>query len=312
MNMLEKFQATRTGFGVGLVEIGKNKDVTVLTADLADSTGVGSFRDSYPDRFFELGVAEQNLVTVASGMAAEGMTPFVSSYAVFSPGRNWEQIRTTICYNQQPVKIMSTHAGLNVGADGATHQALEDLALMRSLPGMIVLSPYDSESARLSAHYAYKIQRPVYIRLAREASPVFSGSRGLVTSIQRAHAGSDVTVLVTGPIAAEAWKAVQKLAPTISCDLLLVTSIKPLDVSRILASVRKTRAVVTIEEHQMAGGFGSAVAEVLAEKLPVPHEFVAVRDQFGQSGTAKELLRAYGLSSDSIIRAIKKVIRRKP
>jgi len=316
----------RKGFGEGLLAAGEaDSRVVGLCADLTESTQMHLFKNKFPERFIEMGVAEQNLVTVASGMAAMGKIPFVTSYAMFSPGRNWEQIRTTICYNNVPVKIAGSHAGVSVGPDGGTHQALEDIALMRVIPRMVVISPCDAIEARKATIAAAKNGTPVYIRLAREKTPVItteetpfeigkaqlfweSDSQGLGSRTPKTHIG----IIATGSLVHESLKAAQVLEKEgISVSVWNLSTIKPLDISAILRLAKEAGAIVTVEEHQKAGGMGSAVAEFLAAKYPVPVEFVAVNDEFGQSGTPAELVEHYKLSSLSIVEVAKRAIARK-
>ena len=308
----EKKSAIRDGFGEGLVEVGRrNPNVVALCADLTESTRVEAFKKEFPDRYIQLGVAEQNLATVAAGMAAVGKIPFISSYAVFSPGRNWEQIRTTICYNDVPVKIAGHHAGLSVGPDGATHQALEDIALMRVLPNMTVLTPCDAIEARKATIAALDHHGPVYIRLARVSSPVFTteATPFEIGMAEVFHQGTDVTICVSGQLVYDALTAAMELAKEdISVEVINISSVKPLDTSTLYTSVQKTGRVVTVEEHQVAGGMGSAVAEFLSERYPVRVKRLGIADQFGQSGTPEELFLEYGLSIDTIIRAVKEVL----
>lgn len=309
-------EATRVGFGRGLVIAGEqNENVVALTADLKNSVNFNKFADQFPDRFVEIGIAEQNLVTVASGMAHLGKIPFVGSYAAFSPGRNWEQIRTTICLNNQPVKIVGSHAGVNVGPDGATHQMLEDIALMRVLPNMVVIAPGDSVEAEKVAVTCAKDKRPNYIRLARAPSPIFS-TTDTPFKIGKAyvlHPGTDISVIATGTMTAQALIAATELEKSkISVEVVHVPTIKPLDATTILTSAQKTNRVITVEEHQIAAGFGSAIAELLIEHLDTPNQLkfkrIGVSDQFGQSGTADELLKHYGLTADNIIKNAKKML----
>jgi transketolase len=315
-------EATRDGYGKGLVEIGRLSEVIVLTADLAESTRCHWFKSVYPERFIECGVAEQNMAAVAAGLAVSGKIPFINSYAVFSPGRNWEQIRTTVAYNNANVKIAGHHAGISTGPDGATHQALEDIALMRALPNMRVVYPADALEAQKAAVAAASVHGPVYIRLHREASPVFTthetpfvfgGASVLWESAGTKTTGKPKAVIFsTGPMSYEALHAARMLQKEkISAAVVHVPTIKPLDEKTIVEWAKKTGAVVTAEEHSLHGGFGSAVAEVLAEKFPVPIEFVGVRDQFGQSGSAHELADAYNLQAKDIVIAAKRVLRRK-
>ncbi|MGE5310095.1 MAG: transketolase family protein [Sphaerimonospora mesophila] len=300
--------STRAGFGRGLVQAGENNvNVVALTADLAESVQFHHFAERFPERFIEVGIAEQNLVTVASGMAHVGKIPFTGSYAAFSPGRNWEQIRTTIALNNQPVKIVGSHAGLNVGPDGATHQVLEDIALMRTLPNMIVIAPGDAVEAEKVARAVANDSRPTYIRLAREKSPIFStdDSPFEIGPAYVLREGSDISLLSTGTMTAQVLLAADQLARQgVLAEVVHVPTIKPLDEETILKSVRKTGNAVTIEEHQIAGGFGSAIAELLGDQLPTKMKRIGVNDQFGQSGTAAELLDYYGLTADKMVQTI--------
>jgi len=310
-------KSLREGFGEGLLEAGeKDEKVVALCADLKDSTKIDLFAKAFPERFVELGVAEQNLASVASGMAAMGKVPFMSSYAVFSPGRNWEQIRTTICYNKANVKIVGSHAGVSVGPDGGSHQALEDLALTRVLPGMTVIAPCDAEEARKATLALAQMKGPAYLRLAREKTPVITsedspfeiGKANILIKEEKPEA----VIIACGPLVYNALKAAQKLSQEgVKVSLINNHTIKPLDEKTILSEVKKAKAVVTVEEHQIAGGMGSAVAEFLALNFPVPIEFVGVHDRFGQSGTPVELIEHYGMGIDNIVEAVKTVIERK-
>ncbi|OGL26091.1 transketolase [Candidatus Saccharibacteria bacterium RIFCSPHIGHO2_12_FULL_49_19] len=297
----------RLGFGKGLLEAGKrHENVVALCADLTESTRMNLFADAFPERFIQVGVAEQNLVTVGSGLAAMGKIPFVSSYAAFSPGRNWEQIRTTICLNDQPVKIAGSHAGISVGADGATHQMLEDIALMRALPNMVVLAPADSVEAAKATLAMATDERPNYIRLTREATPVIT-TDNTPFAIGKAfifRPGSDVTIVSTGTMTYQAMAAAQMLAKDyIRAEVIHAPTIKPLDSDMILDSAARTRLVVTAEEAQINGGLGGAVAELLSEQLPTPLVRVGVRDRFGESGKPEELLKHFGLTHNHIAMA---------
>lgn len=290
----------RKGFGRGLVMAGqRDEQVVALCADLTESTQMHLFKEAFPSRFVEIGVAEQNLVTVAAGMAATGKIPFASSYAAFSPGRNWEQIRTTICLNDRPVKIAGSHAGLYTGADGATHQMLEDLALMRALPNMVVLAPADSIEAEKATLAAASNHRPTYLRLCREATPVFS-THETPFEIGRAYVlfeGVELTIAATGTMTYPALLAAKMLAADgVRAEVLHCPTVKPLDEVRLVRSAQKTGRVITVEEHQLQGGFGGAVAEVLAEQCPVPLKRLGVNDRFGESGRPAELLKAFGLT----------------
>lgn len=294
---------TRQGFGTGLVEAGKkDKRVVALCADLTESTQMHLFAKEFPERFVEVGVAEQNLVTVASGMAAAGKIPFTASYAVFSPGRNWEQIRTTICYNNQNVKVVGSHSGLTVGPDGATHQALEDIALMRVLPNMQVVYPADAWQAHQATVQIAASSSPTYLRLAREKSPVFTTSKTPFVLGQAnvyTH-GTDVTLMACGSLVYEALVAANLLSGKISVEVINIHTIKPLDDAVILNSVRRTGRAVTLEEHQIYGGLGGAVAELLSQELPVPLLRLGVNDSFGESGNATELWDKFGLTAKHI------------
>ena len=310
-----EMKPSRDGFGEGLVIAGEeNPNVVALCADLTESTRMQGFKDKFPERFIEVGVAEQNLVTVASGMAHEGKIPFASSYATFSPGRNWEQIRTTICYNNQPVKIVGSHAGLSVGPDGATHQALEDVAIMRALPNMVVVVPVDSiEAKKATIALAYN-SKPSYIRLSREKIPVITTEQTPfeIGKAQVFYEGKDVTVIAMGQMVYLAILAAEELKlHKISVRVINCHTIKPLDKETILKAAEQTGAVVTVEEHQINGGLGGAVAEVLSQNFPTPLKIIGVEDRFGESGVPNELLEKFGLSKSAIIKAITQVIRMK-
>ncbi len=306
--------ATREGFGRGLLKAGElDQRVVALCADLTESTKMDAFKKKFPERFIEVGVAEQNMVTVAAGMAAMGKIPFVSSYATFSPGRNLEQIRTTICYNNVKVIIAGSHAGVSVGPDGGSHQALEDIAMMRALPRMAVLSPCDSIEAEKATLAAAKAKGPVYIRLAREKTPIITTADTPFiagkANILRARVNAHATIIATGSLVYNALVAAEELArENIECVVINLHTIKPIDRECVINSARHTGKVVTVEEHQVAGGMGSAVAEVLAEAYPVPMRFVGVRDQFGQSGRPAELIEYYGLGVHAIKRAVKSLL----
>lgn len=294
----------RKGFGRGLVAAGKkNEHVVAACADLTDSTQMSLFKAAYPERFVEVGVAEQNLVTVGSGMAAMGKIPFVSSYAAFSPGRNWEQIRTTICLNDRPVKIVGSHAGVSVGPDGATHQMLEDIALMRVLPNMVVVVPGDSVEAEKATIALAEDKRPGYLRLAREATPVITTPE-TPFEIGRAYVyaeGHDITIIATGTMTYQALVAAEKLfTDGIDAEVIHVPTIKPLDSVTILRSVHKTKHVITVEEAQISGGLGGAVAELLGEEYPAKMKRLGIRDRFGESGDPDELLEHFGLTAKHI------------
>jgi len=307
--------AIRKGFGEGLLLAGeKNKNVVGLCADLTESTQMIFFQKKFPERYVEIGVAEQNLASVASGMAAMGKIPFISSYAMFSPGRNWEQIRTTICYNSGAnVKIAGSHAGVSVGPDGGTHQALEDIALMRVLPRMTVISPCDAIEARKATMAAAEMNGPVYIRLAREKTAVITIEEtpfeiGKAQVFYQTANKAAVGIIATGPLVYNALIAARQLeADGIAVKVLNLSTIKPLDGDAIMSLAAETDAIVTVEEHQIAGGMGSAVAEFLAEHQPARMGFVGVHDRFGQSGKPEELVEYYGMGIDSIVKAAKEL-----
>ena len=309
----------RNGFGEGLVAAGdKNEAVVALCADLTSSVRMDAFRDKYPDRFFELGAAEQNLAVVASGLAAVGKVPFFASYAMFSPGRNWEQIRTTLAYNERGAVIVGSHAGISVGPDGATHQAIEDMAITRVIPNMTVLAPADTHEARrateAAAEYAAEKGLPVYIRLAREKTPVVT-TQETPFEIGKAYVyreGSDVALVAQGPMVYEALVAAAELEKDgIAAQVINNPTIKPLDVKTLVEAAKECGAVVTAEEHQMMGGMGSAIAELLVREHAVPMEFVGVNDRFGESGDPDELMDTFGLRSSNIVEAAKRAVRRK-
>ncbi len=297
----------RAGFGRGLLKAGQiDERVVAACADLTDSTKMGDFAKVFPERFVEIGVAEQNLVTVGAGLAAMDKIPFVSSYAAFSPGRNWEQIRTTVCLNDRPVKIVGSHAGLYTGKDGATHQMLEDLALMRALPNMVVIVPCDALEAEKATLAMAKDKRPNYIRLTREATPVFTtpDTPFEIGKAQVFDKGTDVTIIATGTMVYPALQAAEHLYKSgIDAEVINCPTIKPLDGVTILQSAKKTGAVVTVEEHQINGGLGSAVAELLSENHPVPMRRVGVKDHFGESGDPEQLLEHFGLTYKHIMAA---------
>lgn len=306
----------RSGFGRGLLEAGRlNKQVVALCADLTESTKMDAFAKAYPERFVEVGIAEQNLVTVAAGMALAGKVPFVSSYAAFSPGRNWEQIRTTICLNETNVKIVGSHAGISVGPDGATHQMLEDIALMRVLPHMVVVVPADAleaEKATLTlAHYA----GPAYIRLAREKTPVVTTDKSpfSLAKAQILRHGEHVTIVAAGTMVYQSLVAAEELSTKygIEAEVINAAVIKPLDTITILASARKTGAVLTAEEGQVAGGLGGVVAETLADHYPVPLSRVGIYDRFGESGSPQELMEHFELTGHAIVKKVRELIKRK-
>ena len=305
----------RKGFGRGLKTAGeKNENVVAACADLTGSTMINLFAEAFPERFVQIGVAEQNLVTVGSGLAAMGKIPFVSSYAAFSPGRNWEQIRTTICLNDRPVKIIGSHAGVSVGPDGATHQMLEDIAIMRALPNMVVLAPGDSVEAEKATLAMAQDKRPNYMRLAREETPIIT-TKDTPFEIGKAYVfapGIDVTIVATGTMTYHALVAAEKMYKDgIDAEIIHCPTVKPLDAQTILNSVERTRAVVTCEEGQINGGLGSAVAELLGEEFPVPLVRVGMKDRFGESGKPDELMEHFGLTAKHITMAAHQVMDRK-
>jgi len=305
----------RNGYGAGLVKAGeKNRNVVALCADLTESTRTEDFAVRWPERFVEVGVAEQDLATVASGMAATGKIPFVTSYATFSPGRNWEQIRTTIAYNDVPVKVIGSHTGVSVGPDGATHQALEDIAIMRALPNMVVIAPCDYLEAERATLAALKHPGPVYIRLAREATPVVTtkATPFKLGQSQEFRSGTDLTIVACGSLVYEALMAADVLSKKhVEARVLNMATVKPLDGKALLHAARETGAIVSVEEHQITGGLGGAVAEFLAAHAPVPQEFIGVQDQFGESGAPEELLEKFHLKSQDIVTAAQRVLDRK-
>lgn len=309
----------RKGFGEGLVKAGEiDENVVALCADLTESTQMIFFKEKFPERFVEIGVAEQNLVTVASGMSAMGKIPFCSSYAMFSPGRNWEQVRTTIAYNDRKVVVVGSHAGISVGPDGGTHQALEDMALMRIIPNMDVISPCDAIEAKKITMLLAKSSKPAYLRLAREKTPIITTEE---TPVQIGKAETywmpdvglaQVGIIATGGLLHRSILSAKELeSEGIKTKVMNLSSIKPIDVGAIVALAKECKAIVTVEEHQIAGGMGGAVAEVLSSNFPVPIEFIGVHDKFGQSGTPEELIEYYGMGKNSIKEAVKKVLGRK-
>ena len=299
----------REGYGRGLLEAGEQDiRVVALCADLTESTKTHYFKERFPARFFEMGIGEQSMASVASGMAAMGKIPFFTSYAMFSPGRNWEQIRTTVCYNDVNAKIVGSHAGVSVGPDGGTHQALEDIAITRVIPRMTVLVPCDAEEARKVTRAAAEHEGPVYIRLQREPTPVMTTTStpfaiGTVYPVFTS-SQTDVTIFACGAILHTAVLVAQELAGEVGCTVVNVPTVKPLD-GAVCALAREGRAVVTLEEHQRIGGLGSAIAERLSEECPMPVYRIGVDDQFGQSGTPDELLAHHGLTKEHISAVIR-------
>jgi transketolase len=303
----------RDGFGQGIIEAGRqNRDVMVLCGDLRESLKVEAFARAFPAQYIEVGVAEQNMIGIAAGLALAGKIPFAAGYAAFSPGRTWDQLRVSVAYTDAHVILVGSHAGLNVGADGATHQALEDVAACRVIPNLTVVVPSDAEEARKAVHALVSHSGPAYLRLSREAMPPVTVTDTPFTlgTANRLREGSDVTLCANGPLVYEALSAATLAAKEgISCEVLAVHTVKPLDETGILASVRKTGAVVTAEDAMINGGLGGAIAELLSEHYPAPLRRVGVRDRFGQSGTSPELFREYGLLATDILTAIRQVLR---
>lgn len=313
--MSVKMLPNRDGYGHGLLELGKtNPDVVVLDADLAKSTRSDWFAAEFPDRFFDIGIAEQDMLGTAAGLALGGKIPFVTTYGVFVAGRAWDQIRTTVCYADLNVKIAGAHGGISVGPDGATHQALEDIALMRVLPNMRVIVPCDAIEAKKATMAVAGVQGPCYLRFAREATPVFTQEEDYF-EIGKANIlkeGSDVTIIACGPIVYEALLAHDRLKEIgISARVINMHTVKPLDQEAVLKAAAETGAVVTAEEHQIFGGLGGAVAELLAQNRPTPMEMVGIKDTFGESGPPEELAVKYGLTAKDIAEAAKKAVARK-
>lgn len=306
---------TRDGYGMGLVEAGeKDERIVVLCGDLSDSTRSGMFRDRWPERFIQSGIQEQNMATVAVGLALQGKIPFISTYAVFCPGRNWDQIRISGCYNKANVKYAGAHSGISVGPDGATHQAMEDIALTRVLPRMTVLVPCDMEETRKVVQAAVKIEGPVYFRFSRDATPMFTTEKTpfKVGQAQVFCEGSDVAIIAAGPIVHTALLAADRLIEKgISCRVINCPSIKPLDEKTIEKAARECGVIVTCEEHQVMAGVGGAIAEFLASNYPVPMAFVGMPDSFGESGEPKQLLNKYHMDVEGIMAAVSKVLKRK-
>jgi len=311
--MKTKLKATREGFGAGIILAAKkNPAVVALTADLAGSIGLKEFKKVFPERFIEVGVAEQNLVTVASGLALAGKIPFATSFAAFSPGRNFEQIRTTICYNNQPVIIVGSHVGLGVGEDGATHQMLEDISLMRSLPNMQVIVPCDFEQARVAVLEIIKKPKPTYLRVNRQKSPIITTSKTKfkIGKAQIMKTGKDITIISNGPMLYEAILATDELKKQkISAELINIHTIKPIDSTAIVKSAKKTKRVLTIEDHTIHGGLGSVVSEVLSQNNPTKMKIMGM-NSFGESGTADELYKKYHLTAKDIVSEAKKLLKK--
>ncbi|MFH1400831.1 MAG: transketolase family protein [Nanoarchaeota archaeon] len=301
--------ATRDGFGEGLLAAAiKDPRVVALTADLAGSTKLSDFIKRFPKRFVQVGVAEQDLAAVASGLAHVGKIPFITSFAVFSPGRNWEQIRTTICYNDQPVKIVGSHSGLGVGEDGATHQALEDIAITRCLPNMQVVVPADAGQASKATQAIAKTKSPTYLRLSRQKVPQVMASKApfVIGKAQVLAQGKDIAIIACGPMVYEALRAAKLLEEDkIHATVINCHTIKPIDQATIIAAAKRTRLVLTVEDHQIGGGLGGAVAELLSQKCPTRIVMMGVRDRFGESGPCEELFEKHRLTAKWIAKRVR-------
>ncbi len=306
---------TRSGFGAGLAELGNtNADVVALCADLTGSLKMDAFAKDHPDRFFQVGIAEANMIGLAAGMTIGGKIPFTGTFANFSTGRVYDQIRQSVAYSQKNVKICASHAGLTLGEDGATHQILEDIGLMKMLPNMVVINPCDYNQTKAATIAIAKYNGPVYLRFGRPAVPNFTPADQVFEIGKALHLneGKDVSIFATGHLVWKAIEAGQQLAEMgISAEIINIHTIKPLDAQAVLTSVRKTRCVVTAEEHQKNGGLGDSIAQLLGEHFPAPIEMVAVNDSFGESGTPDELMKKYGLETPNIIAAVQKVMSRK-
>ncbi len=307
--------ATRDGYGVGVVQAGeKDSNVIVLCCDLTDSTKSDAFKKKFPQRFFQVGVAEQNMAGIAAGLALSGKVPFIASYAVFSPGRNWDQLRVSVCYSNANVKIMGAHAGISVGPDGATHQALEDIAITRVLPGMTVLVPCDVEETRKAVLAAAAHKGPVYIRFGREKTPLVTVPETPfeIGKAQVLRDGTDVAIIACGSMVYHSLAAARQLeAKNISVAVVNAASVKPLDEETIVSIAAKCGAVVTAEEHQITGGLGEAVAGALGRRHPLPIEFVGMPNSFGESGKPGELIAKYGMDTAAVVAAVERAVGRK-
>lgn len=306
---------TRSGFGAGLLEAGKqDENVVALCADLIGSLKMNDFIKEFPERFFQIGIAEANMMGIAAGLTIGGKIPFTGTFANFSTGRVYDQIRQSIAYSDKNVKIAASHAGLTLGEDGATHQILEDIGLMKMLPGMTVINPCDFNQTKAATIAAAKYDGPVYLRFGRPVVPNFTPAdqEFVIGKAVLLNEGTDVTIIATGHLVWEAIQAGEKLAELgINAEIMNIHTIKPLDEEAILKSVAKTKCVVTAEEHNRLGGLGDSVAQVLTRELPTPQEYVAVNDSFGESGTPAQLMEKYGLNAAAIVAAVQKVIKRK-
>lgn len=312
---VQNIKDTRSGFGAGLSELGKtNPDVVALCADLTGSLKMDAFQKEHPERFYQVGIAEANMIGLAAGLAIGGKIPFTGTFANFSTGRVYDQIRQSVAYSNKNVKICASHAGVTLGEDGATHQILEDIGLMKMLPNMTVINPCDYNQTKAATIAIADYENPVYLRFGRPAVPNFTSATDKfeIGKALMLNEGADVTIFATGHLVWQSIEAGHILAEKgISVELINIHTIKPLDVQAILNSVRKTRAVVTAEEHQMNGGLGDSICQLLARELPTPLEMVAVNDSFGQSGTPDELMKEYGLDAAHIVAAVERVIKRK-
>jgi transketolase len=306
---------TRSGFGAGLVEAGKqNENVVALCADLTGSLKMDAFQKEFPDRFFQVGIAEANMIGIAAGMTIGGKIPFTGTFANFSTGRVYDQIRQSVAYSDKNVKICASHAGLTLGEDGATHQILEDIGLMKMLPGMTVINPCDYNQTKAATIAIARYEGPVYLRFGRPSVPVFTDvdQKFEIGKAWMVNEGKDVSIFATGHLVWKAIEAGEKLAEMgIDAEIINIHTIKPLDAQAILQSVAKTGCVVSAEEHNRLGGLGDSIAQVLVQNLPTPQEYVAVNDSFGESGTPDQLMEKYGLSTEAIIAAVQKVLARK-
>lgn len=306
---------TRSGFGAGLLEVGKiNSQVVALCADLIGSLKMDAFKKEFPERFFQVGIAEANMMCIAAGMTIGGKIPYTGTFANFSTGRVYDQIRQSIAYSNKNVKICASHAGLTLGEDGATHQILEDIGLMKMLPGMAVINTCDYNQTKAATIAIAHYEGPVYLRFGRPVVPIFTGAdqKFEIGKAWMVNEGADVSIFATGHLVWKAIEAGEKLAEAgIDAEIINIHTIKPLDEEAVLKSVVKTGCVVSAEEHNRLGGLGDSIAQVLAKNRPAPQEYVAVNDSFGESGTPEQLMKKYGLESDDIVAAVHKVINRK-
>jgi len=306
---------TRSGFGAGLLEAGKqNENVVALCADLTGSLKMDTFQKEFPERFFQVGIAEANMIGIAAGLTIGGKIPFTGTFANFSTGRVYDQIRQSVAYSDKNVKICASHAGLTLGEDGATHQILEDIGLMKMLPGMTVINPCDYNQTKAATIAIAQYEGPVYLRFGRPSVPVFTDAdqKFEIGKAWIVNEGKDVSIFATGHLVWKAIEAGEKLAEMgIDAEIINIHTIKPLDVQAILQSAAKTGCVVSAEEHNRLGGLGDSIAQVLAQNLPTPQEYVAVNDSFGESGTPDQLMEKYGLSTEAIVAAVQKVLARK-